>query len=165
MNAAYWTIIAQAFLLLLAANAAPILARGWLRGRFAYPVDGGRRMADGRRVLGHGKTWRGMVAAIAVSSIMAGLIGLPLIIGFYFGVLTMAGDLLASFCKRRLGYAESSHAPGFDTVPESLLPLLVLKESLVLNFLDVLIATGLFFLLEEFLSPVLYRWHIRNRPY
>lgn len=165
MDALYLERIAQALLLLLAANAAPILARGLLRGRFAYPLDGGKRMADSRRLLGHGKTWRGLLAAISVATILAGMIKLPLLAGFWFGVLTMMGDLLASFCKRRLGYAESSHAPGLDTVPESLLPLLVLKECLVLSVFDILVVTSLFFLLEEFLSPVLYRWHIRNRPY
>jgi len=74
-------------------------------------------------------------------------------------------DLLASFIKRRLGNVESSRARGLDTVPESLLPLLLLKDSLALNFIEIILVVGLFFLCEEFVSPVLYKLHIRNQPY
>ncbi|MDD1608305.1 MAG: CDP-archaeol synthase, partial [Methylococcaceae bacterium] len=71
----------------------------------------------------------------------------------------------ASFVKRRRGKVESSRARGLDTVPESLLPLLFLKDSLALGFIDILLVVGFFFLCEEFISPILYKWHIRNRPY
>jgi CDP-2,3-bis-(O-geranylgeranyl)-sn-glycerol synthase len=42
---------------------------------------------------------------------------------------------------------------------------LLLKESLALNFVDTLLIAGIFFLCEEFISPILYKLHIRNRPY
>ncbi|MGZ4959488.1 MAG: hypothetical protein ACXV7J_09555 [Methylomonas sp.] len=82
-----------------------------------------------------------------------------------FAALAMTGDLLASFCKRRMGKAESSRARGFDTVSESLLPLWALKGPLALGGADIILVVGLFFLMEEFMSPLLYKWHIRQRPY
>ena len=72
---------------------------------------------------------------------------------------------MASFIKRRLGNVESSRARGLDTVPESLLPLVLLKDSLALNLIDIVLIVGLFFLIEEWVSPLLYRLHIRDQPY
>jgi len=77
----------------------------------------------------------------------------------------MTGDLLASFIKRRMGRAESGRARGLDTVPESLLPTMLLKEPLALSLIDIILIVALFFLIEEWVSPILYRLHIRKRPY
>jgi CDP-2,3-bis-(O-geranylgeranyl)-sn-glycerol synthase len=96
---------------------------------------------------------------------MAILFGLQPITGVLFGMLTMIGDLLTSFIKRRRGNVESSRARGLDAVAESLLPLCLLKDSLELNFIDITLIVMLFFLIEEFVSPVLFRLHIRNQPY
>jgi len=82
-----------------------------------------------------------------------------------FGALTMIGDVLASFIKRRLGNVESSRVRGLDTVLESLLPLYLLKEPLALNLTDIALIAVLFFMCEEFVSPVLYRLNIRNQPH
>ncbi|MBE0437250.1 MAG: hypothetical protein IBX56_15770 [Methylomicrobium sp.] len=60
---------------------------------------------------------------------------------------------------------ESSRARGLDTIPESLLPAVLLKSQLALNGLDIAAVVLLFFTIEEFVSPVLYRLHIRKRPY
>jgi len=159
------TAIAESLLLLLAANGAPIIARKLLRGRFAYPVDGGGHFTDGRRWFGRSKTWRGLLASLWLTTLAAIFLDLSAGLGVSFAVLTLLGDLASSFCKRRLAYPESSHAPGLDTIPESLLPLLLLQKALGLTLLDVAIACFMFFLLEECLSPLLYRWHIRRRPF
>ncbi len=157
--------ISQSLLLLLAANGAPIVARKLMRGRLAYPVDGGGHFMDGRRWFGRSKTWRGILAAVFMTTLMAIFLDFPAGLGAGFAVLTLLGDLAASFCKRRLAYPESSYAPGLDTIPESLLPLMLLQEALGLTLLDVALVSFIFFLLEEFLSPLLYRWHIRRRPF
>jgi len=157
--------ITESLLLLLAANGAPIVARKLMRGKCAYPVDGGGHFIDGRRWFGRSKTWRGILWSVWLTALAAMLLDLPAGLGVGFAVLTLLGDLAASFCKRRLAYPESSHAPGLDTLPESALPLLWLQDRLGLSLLDVALACFIFFLLEECLSPLLYRWHIRRRPY
>lgn len=96
---------------------------------------------------------------------VAWVLGLDFLLGGVFAVLTMLGDLSASFCKRRMGKVESSRAKGLDTVPESLLPAWVLKGSLHLSGFEIILVIVLFFLLEEFASPLLCKWHIRGRPY
>jgi hypothetical protein len=160
-----WYCLSQGLLLLLVANGAPVISNTLLGKRLARPIDNGLVLNDGHRLFGNKKTWRGLLSAVLLTTAVAILLELEPLTGLLFGILTMTGDLLASFIKRRLGKIESSRARGLDTVPESLLPLLLLKEPLALSFIDTLLIAGLFFLCEEFISPILYRWHIRNRPY
>jgi hypothetical protein len=57
----------------------------------------------------------------------------------------------------------SSQAIGLDQIPESLFPLLAARLLLPLTVLA--IATTLFFVGELLLSRLLYKWHLRDRPY
>ena len=160
-----WHCLFQALILLMVANGAPVIAGKALGGRWARPIDNGLNLSDGHRLFGDSKTWRGLGSSICFSAAAAILFGLPPSTGVLFAMLSMAGDVLASFIKRRLGAVASSRARGLDTVPESLLPLCLLAKPLTLNLMDIILIIGVFFLIEEFVSPVLYRWHIRNRPY
>ena len=160
-----WYCIFQALILLIVANGAPVIASKVLGNRLARPMDNGFNLSDGYRLFGNSKTWRGLFSAVFFTTAVAILWGLEPLAGVLFGALTMTGDLLASFIKRRRGNIESSRARGLDAVPESLLPLCLLKDSLALNLIDIILIVGLFFLIEEFVSPVLYRLHIRNQPY
>jgi CDP-2,3-bis-(O-geranylgeranyl)-sn-glycerol synthase len=132
---------------------------------WAWPVDNGLKLRDGQRLFGKTKTWRGLCSAIFLATLVALLINIEPLTGVLFGALAMVGDLLASFIKRRMNYIESSRARGLDTVPESLLPIFLLKEPLALSFIDIILIVALFFLIEEWASPILYRLHIRKRPY
>jgi CDP-2,3-bis-(O-geranylgeranyl)-sn-glycerol synthase len=80
-------------------------------------------------------------------------------------ITAMIGDLLSSFIKRRMGIAPSDRAIGLDQIPESLLPLLACAFFLPLTFFDVAVATLIFFVGELALSRVLFKLHIRDRPY
>ena len=77
----------------------------------------------------------------------------------------MGGDLLSSFIKRRLGLETSARATGLDQIPESLIPALLCARDLGLDWLDVATATVAFVIGELILSKILYRLHIRKRPY
>jgi CDP-2,3-bis-(O-geranylgeranyl)-sn-glycerol synthase len=155
----------QAVALLIVANGAPVLISKTLGTQWAWPVDNGLTLRDGRRLFGGTKTWRGLCSAVLFTTLAAIFGGIDLLTGVLFGLLAMCGDLLASFIKRRMGHGESSQARGLDTVPESLLPVLLLKDPLMLSLIDIILIVVLFFLIEELISPVLYRWHIKKRPY
>ncbi len=157
--------IIQAIALLVVANGAPVLVNKILGKRGAWPIDNGFTLRDGQPVFGTSKTWRGLAAAILLSAVAARLIGLNLLTGALFGALAMCGDLLSSFCKRRMQRGESSRARGLDTVPESLIPTMLLKTALAVDWIDIMLIVALFFLIEEFISPLLYRLHIRKRPF
>ncbi|WP_295542166.1 CDP-archaeol synthase [uncultured Thiohalocapsa sp.] len=152
-------------LLIVAANGAPVLVHAMLGARWAVPVDCGLRLADGRRLLGDAKTWRGLAVALAASTTLAPLLGLSPLVGLAAGALAMAGDLLASFVKRRLGRPRSSRALLLDTVPESLCPAVGLMQPLHLGGAEILGLVILFSLLDAWLSPLLYRLRIRRRPW
>lgn len=155
----------ELLLLVVVANSVPVLARDVLGERGAWPVDAGRCFVDGRPLLGRSKTWRGLLLACAGCAGAAPLLGLGWRLGLAAGALAMAGDLLASFCKRRLGIAASGRALLLDSVPEALLPALILKGALGLGWTQVALVPILFTALVWVASPVLYRLHLRRHPW
>jgi hypothetical protein len=160
-----WPCIFQALVLLGVANGTPVIINKVLGNRWSWPVDKGLYLSDGQRLLGNAKTWRGLYSAVFFTTVVAILLGIEPLTGALFGALAMAGDMLTSFIKRRLMRAESSQVRGLDTVPESLFPIWLLKEPLALNYIDIALIVGLFFLIEELVSPILYKLHIRKQPY
>ena len=91
-------------------------------------------------------------------------VGRPLLRGVLLGLCAMAGDLLSSCLKRRLGIKSSERALGLDQSLEALGPVLVLQKSFAFQTVDIVIVVLAFFVLESGLSRVLYRLHIRDRP-
>ncbi len=157
--------VLQVLVLLALANGTPIFAKKILDGRFAQPLDGGHAFFDGRPIFGSSKTVRGILVSLAVTTAAAPLVGLDFGTGALVASTAMAGDLMSSFVKRRLGLAPSSRAPGLDQIPESLLPLLACRTALSLTAIDITIALVVFFIGEHLLSRLLYMAHVRDEPY
>jgi CDP-diglyceride synthetase len=157
--------ILQLLALLTVANGTPIVAKKIFGPRFARPLDGGIIFFDGRPLFGHSKTIRGITASILVTTAGAPFIGLDLTKGAIVASAAMAGDLFSSFVKRRLNFAPSSQALGLDQIPESLFPMLACREALSLTIPDIALGVGVFFIGELILSRVLYRFHLRDKPY
>jgi hypothetical protein len=158
-----WSVT-RVLLLLGAANGIPVFATKLLKDRFSAPLDGGLRFFDGRPLFGASKTMRGIGLSLLCTALVAPLLGLPWVLGAELAALSMLGDLASSFVKRRLGRPLHSPAYGLDQVPESLLPLLVLKDALGLTAVDIAATVVLFFMLELVLSRLLFALHIRDRP-
>jgi CDP-2,3-bis-(O-geranylgeranyl)-sn-glycerol synthase len=158
-------LIAQLLALLLVANGTPIVVEKLFEKFLAFPLDGGRTLADGRPVLGSSKTVRGLVLSILATTLVAPLIGLNWKIGALVALMAMTGDLISRFVKRRMGLAPSDRATGLDQIPESVLPLLACIIFLPLTPLDVIAIALIFFAGELVLSRLLFKLHIRKRPY
>jgi len=118
-----YTVIVQAFWIVIpvyVANASAVIVGG------GTPVDFRKTWTDGRRILGDGKTWRGLFAgaflgmtagfglAVAASYLSTseysflGLTtfeGFPLMIPILFSLCfgALLGDVIESFFKRRIG--------------------------------------------------------------
>lgn len=114
------------FLPALIANPAAALLGG------GTPIDFGAKLRDGHRILGDGKTWRGLLGG-AASGILVGLLeqapsnGWP---ALAFGqppslasalvpitalaVGALLGDLLGAFVKRRFGKPRGARVPVLD---------------------------------------------------
>ena len=116
------TLILQLLILLAVANGTPVIAKLLLGDKFAASLDGGAPFGDGRPWFGPSKTIRGFVLAVLATTGAAVLLGLGWKMGVLVGTMAMAGDLLSSFVKRRLGLVPSSQAIGLDQIPESLFP-------------------------------------------
>jgi len=131
-----YEIIIQALWLVLPAyiaNASALLVGG------GAPIDFGKNWKDGKRILGDGKTWRGLVTGAFVG--MTGGFGLsvvakyaavsdyaflgindftgfplmiPIIASISFGALI--GDIIESFFKRRIGKGRGEDWIPFDQI-------------------------------------------------
>ncbi len=160
-----FSLVFSIVVLLLAANGLPIIARNLFQEKFDYPIDFGFKLPDHHPVFGTSKTWRGIIASMIGTGLLAYLMGFPKIVVTRFALYAMLGDLSSSFIKRRMGLPESSKTRGLDVIPESLLPLVMLHSYLHINMLELVLITGIFVFVEITLSPILYRLHIRKRPY
>ncbi|UCF07852.1 MAG: CDP-2,3-bis-(O-geranylgeranyl)-sn-glycerol synthase [Thermoplasmata archaeon] len=95
------------------------------------PMDFGKSLSSGERILGDGKTWRGFFGGAASGAFIGFiLVGVSwpfdedhfgfgrfpdfvtIILLLSFGALL--GDVLGSFVKRRLGITRGKKAPGLD---------------------------------------------------
>ncbi len=159
------TIEFQLLLLIIVANGAPVLGTALLGPEGDWPLDGGLRLADGRRLLGPSKTWRGLLLSLTAGAVMAELLGLDVGLGLLVASFAMLGDVLSSFLKRRMGLPSSAMALGLDQIPECLLPLLAVRSLLGPDWISLLEIVTLFILLELALSRVLFHISVRDTPY
>lgn len=151
--------------LLFIANGAPILASKVFGNRFALPVDFGFHLKDGFPVFGSSKTFRGLLAAVLVVAGFAVLFGFQWKTGLLIGIWAMLGDLFSSFVKRRLGMAPSSMAIGLDQIPEALFPLIAVSSIVGIDGWQIAFLVVLFVVIGLLISRILYKYHIRKRPY
>lgn len=151
-------------LLLLIANGAPLLAGHWLHSkRLQSPIDGSYCCYDGRRLLGPSKTWLGLLASLLATLAAASILQFALTAALLLALLAMIGDIISSFCKRRLGYSSGMTVPGLDQLPESLLPMVGMALLLPLTALQVMLPVLLFILVHIVLTECLSALHFHPK--
>lgn len=151
-------------ILLWSINLVPSLLAHFLEEKWGGPLDGGRLFRDGRPLFGTHKTSRGLVAGIVTAALVGLGLGFPLGIGLAAGILSMIGDLLTSFIKRRFKQPSGNNVPAFDQVFEGTLPFLVLAPYLHLNA-PLIILNVLVFSLGAYVGSHLLKQVLRTRPY
>lgn len=159
------TELIHCLLLIIVANGSPIIGRILFRDAFNMAVDFGMRMPDGNPVFGLSKTWRGILFAITTTSMTGLLLGYGVDTGAMIALYALAGDLMSSFIKRRMGVESSGMAPLLDQVPESALPAYMMRTTFDLDKTSIVLLVLIFIISELSLSHILYRWGIRKRPY
>lgn len=142
-------------LILITANGVPIILRHCLENTFSHPVDGGLLLPDGYPLFGDAKTWRGIFSGITTATILAILLDFPLLFAISFALLSLLGDLLSSFIKRRLKHPPSTSCIGIDQLPEALLPLLAGTYWLDYGLYTIIIVTLTFFIINLVISTLL----------
>ncbi|SPD72737.1 putative Ser/Thr phosphatase-family protein [uncultured Desulfobacterium sp.] len=113
-------------ILILAINGVPALLGRIFPGNAGVPLDRNYSLSDGLPILGIHKTIRGLLSGVLTGGIFGYLIGLSLVMGLCVGLLSMMGDILSSFIKRRLGLPEGTDVAILDQVFEGGFPLLLL---------------------------------------
>ena len=161
----HFLAIVQSLVVISAANSAPVSCKRLLGTRLACSIDGGLTLRDGYPLLGSSKTWRGLVAAIALATCASILVGVRWQAGTLTGAFAMAGDCLSWFIKRRRGVGPSEKALGLDQIPESLLPAVASALYLPLGYFDVASIVLLFFVGQVLLSRLSFGIGLRDRPY
>ncbi len=155
----------ELLVLLGTSNTLPIIARVVLKTRFDWPVDFNRAFFDRRPLFGPHKTWRGIAASLSGTALLSWILGFGFLTGFWLAFLSMAGDLISSFIKRRFDLKSGARATGLDQTIESFLPLAVMKDHLHLSWTDCFGITIVFILVEIVFSPIFYHLGFRRRPY
>ena len=112
------------------ANAAPVVLKGKM------PLDFGKKLRDGNRLFGPGKTIEGFVGGFIAGSIIGYLIG-RWEIGILLALGTVLGDLAGSFIKRRMGIERGQQTWLLDQY-DFLIGALLVASLLALPEIDVL---------------------------
>ncbi len=121
--------IPQALWFFLPAYVANPMAVVWGGG---LPMDFGRKLRDGERLLGDGKTWRGLIGGTLSGALLGLLFTLPFAafapsstwsfgdppIAFAASAVlalgALLGDVVGAFLKRRMHKPRGAKAPGLD---------------------------------------------------
>lgn len=146
------------------ANAVPVLAGGGLA------LDFGRKLSDGRPILGKNKTFQGFFAGLTVGTAVG--LAESLVFNFHvmFGLLlslgALSGDLAAAFLKRRLNIPPGGLLPVVDEVDFIIGAILFsIPLSMPLSWelvVTVLIITPPIHLLTNFVA---YKLRLKSNPW
>ncbi|MGA3115863.1 MAG: CDP-archaeol synthase [Syntrophobacteraceae bacterium] len=155
-------------ILLWLINFAPPFLAQIFESKWSFPIDGGYLFPDGRPLFGRHKTVRGVLAGIITGGLIGAALGFPLWLGLGTGLLSMLGDLLSSFLKRRISFTSGDAVPGLDQVPEGLLPFILIANYYSLSVGYVLVFGVVFglgaYFGSIFLSRVLLRKPFESYP-
>lgn len=151
-------------ILLFAVNIAPPILAVLLEDKWNWPLDGNRKFVDRKPLLGTHKTIRGVVGSIATGILLSLLLGLSPILGFCIGFLSMLGDALASFFKRRFKLASGTAVPILDQLFEGLFPLLFVKYYFSWEWIPIIVLL-LFFIPITHLGAIFFKKELLPRPH
>ena len=109
-------LIIEAFLYILPAyiaNGSAVLIGG------RTPIDAGMKFFDGKRILGAGKTWKGLTFSVAMGTLTGLVISLgqlneTVLVAFIISLGAMFGDSIGSFAKRRFDLPRGAAVPFLD---------------------------------------------------
>jgi CDP-2,3-bis-(O-geranylgeranyl)-sn-glycerol synthase len=147
----------RALLMIAAASSVPWAIGQLFGNRWAWPLDFGSVLRDGRRLFGAHKTWRGLVAGMAACTLIGWALGPGWLVGCGVGAAALAGDALSSAAKRRSNRPPGAEFPGLDQLPEALLPLLIFHAPLGISIEVAFALTLVFTILDLVFTPLRHR--------
>jgi predicted MPP superfamily phosphohydrolase len=139
-----FSISLKIIFLLLIINFAPPLLTVYFEECGNLPIDRGRKFLDGKPIFGPHKTYRGFIGGILSGVTVGVMFGFPIWLGLCTGTLSMLGDLISSFIKRRIEQPSGTIAPVLDQAFEGFLPLMLLGPYCQLSSWHILFLGALF---------------------
>lgn len=176
-------LIFQCFYFILPAyfaNMAPVIVKNIFK-KIAIPVDFGKTLGN-KPVFGEHKTFRGIIFGIIFAIIVTYIQYLLfkdniflnlaivdysdwLLLGFLLGFGAMAGDLVKSFFKRRIGYKPGKPFIPFDQT-DFVIGALAFSYPLALFSIDkILVTVVLSFVLHIIVNHISFYLKIRNEKW
>ncbi len=139
--------------------------------RNGTPVDFRRNFKDGRRLLGDGKSFEGLILSLTfgtqVGIIISRFLGVEWIwIGLVESLFAMLGDMVGAFIKRRLNIPRGGRAWGLDQLDfilGSTLGLLIV--GIFPSIFQFLFVAFVAFLMHVFTNYEAYRLKIKTVPW
>lgn len=146
----------------------------------AIPIDNGRKMFDGKRIIGNSKTVRGFVFGI-FAAILAALVIFyaseyfriqifsslidSALIGLVVGFGALLGDTVKSFFKRRIGFTEGKNLLFFDQLDFLIGAILISLpfEQLSIPFIAIIITAT--FLLHVLTNVIAFYMRFKRVPW
>ncbi|MEM2991523.1 MAG: CDP-2,3-bis-(O-geranylgeranyl)-sn-glycerol synthase [Halobacteria archaeon] len=150
------------------------------------PIDLGKHFLDGKRILGDGKTFQGLISGTAcgiaigiAQHYLAEKVNMPdfgdypifLQVVFLLSFGALLGDLLKSFFKRRLGYERGAKLPVVDQLDLVLgawmLALIFARDWFLANFNVYIILTAIIItpLLHRIVNVIGYKIGAKREPW
>ena len=120
------------------------------------PIDQGKKY-KGKRLLGKGKTWQGLISGTIVGGLFFlvqrqipvwSLLDYPWYLGFVLGFGALLGDIIASFFKRRRGVPSGKPWIPFDQIDYIVGGLFFVSFVIPLTGREALIILGSYFVLH-----------------
>ncbi len=127
-------IFIKILILLWSINLTPVLLAMLFEEKWDTPLDRGILFRDGKPLLGSHKTIRGAGGGIIAGVAVGFVLGVPLWTALWAGILSMSGDLLNSFLKRRVNMFDGADFPVMDQLFEGAFPLIVIVPAYSLSF-------------------------------
>ncbi|MCE4625139.1 MAG: CDP-2,3-bis-(O-geranylgeranyl)-sn-glycerol synthase [Desulfurococcales archaeon] len=155
----------------MVANGTPVVVGKLVRR--PHPIDNGKTFWDGRRILGDGKTWEGLIGGVLAGLIIGAILGVALSnlpfwleTGFWASLGAMIGDLAGSFAKRRMGLSRGDPAPLLDQLDFYVGALIFLYlAGAKVEIVPAIILAPLVYALHRLTNMLAYRFGIKREPH
>jgi len=153
------------------ANAAPIFLGG------GKPLDMNKKFLDGKPILGQGKTIKGTIAGIVIGTLVGGIIGLLLaeytsvifsdylLLSFLLAFGAIAGDIVASFFKRRNNISQGTEVLFLDQLDFAFGAIIVGSIVYVPDFFEILVICVVTLLVHKVSNFVAYKVKLKKVPW
>jgi CDP-2,3-bis-(O-geranylgeranyl)-sn-glycerol synthase len=143
--------------------------------KYTAPVDFGRTFRE-KRILGDGKTWRGLVSAVIAGTITGWLQGhyspafaagitQSATLGFLLGLGAMVGDMAASFLKRQSGMERGAMAPILDQLDYIIMAFIFASPVVGFDFRFLLLACAITVPIHVIANFVAYAIKLKKVPW